>query len=99
MGWCSVNSEYLVNNQKEESLIAQQQIYNKLSAVGGIQNIKVTKNIMYAARNAHWRNLNALQRKEKEDGNEERKGEKERAAEIVKELPARLNFWKLTKLH
>lgn len=49
----SVNRECLVENQLEQSLVAQGQIYDVINVTGGVQNVPITKSLNHAARNVH----------------------------------------------
>ncbi|XP_077511308.1 uncharacterized protein LOC144121784 [Amblyomma americanum] len=83
----SVNKECLVENLKEESLIAQRVVYDAVSAVGGVAKIDVTNTMMQMVRGANARWKEELQRKRQErlDASDaERK--KKRVAALVKEL-------------
>lgn len=68
----SVNREYLVENQSEQFLIAQRQIYDALIVARGVQNITITKSLLHSARNAHSRYVESMEQRKKQLITEER---------------------------
>lgn len=62
----SVNRECLIENQMEQSLVAQRQIYDAINVAGGVQNIPITKSLIHAARNAHARYQESMEQKKKQ---------------------------------
>lgn len=86
----SVNSECVVENLTEESLIAIRQVYDGVLASGGLDQLEITKEMVHYARNAHARYSECLKKKDLEK-NEEAKAEKmkRKAAEEKKELEAK----------
>lgn len=61
----SVNGECLVENMLEETLVAHRTIYDSVSALGGIENVPMTKKLILEARNAHSRYKEAATEKQK----------------------------------
>ena len=49
----SVNADMLVENLKEESLIAQRRVYDSIVANGGVLNVNITSGILAYARQSH----------------------------------------------
>lgn len=63
----SVNSECLLENQKTESLVALRQVHDAVTAAGGVHAVQVTKSLIHAARNAHARYVEAMEKKRNHD--------------------------------
>ena len=83
----SVNADMLVENLKEESLIAQCRVYDSVVASGGVLNVKITSGMPTYARQSHSRYQECLEQKREKSTNEEKKAkERKRAAEQVKIL-------------
>lgn len=83
----SVNKECLVENMKEESLVAQRLVYDEVSAAGGVAKVDVTDKMIEMVRSANIRWKEELERKKQERlqlSDVERK--KKRTAALVKEL-------------
>ncbi|CAN7981355.1 unnamed protein product [Ixodes pacificus] len=82
----SVNKECLVENLKEESLIAQRVVYDGVSAMGGVAKDLTNRMLqMVRGANAQWKEELQRKRQERLDASEaERK--KKRVATLVKEL-------------
>jgi hypothetical protein len=59
----SVNRECLVDNLKEESLVALRTIYDAVLAQGGIEEVTIDKSLILAARNASSLRREALAQK------------------------------------
>jgi hypothetical protein len=51
----SINSDFLVENLHEESLIAQRQLYDGILAAGGVLNVAIEKSLLQLARSARSR--------------------------------------------
>lgn len=86
----SVNKECLVENMKEESLVAQRLVYDEVSAAGGVAEVDVTDKMIDMVRSANIRWKEDLERKKKERLDvldAERK--KKRTAALVKELESK----------
>lgn len=62
----SVNSEIVVENQTERSLIAQRFIYDAIQDANGVENFNIDKNIIHCFRNAHSLYKEDMGNKEKE---------------------------------
>lgn len=83
----SVNKECVVENQKEESLIAQRQIHDAVSVLGGVHNVVITKPMIHAVRSARTRYQEALDsKKEKVKAQESAEKEKKRISLEILEL-------------
>ena len=83
----SVNADMLVENLKEESLIAQRRVYDSVVASGGVLNVNITSGMLTYARQSHSRYQECLKQKREKATNEEKKAkEKKRAAEQIKVL-------------
>ena len=80
-----VNADMLVENLKEESLIAQRRVYDSVVASGGVLNVNISSGMLTYARQSHSRYQECLKQKREKATNEERK-ERKRAAEQIKVL-------------
>ena len=77
----SVNADMLVENLKEESLIAQRRVYDSIVARGGVLNVNITSGMLIYARKSHSRYQECLKQKPEKATNEEKKAkERKRAA-------------------
>ncbi|KAH8027889.1 hypothetical protein HPB51_011119 [Rhipicephalus microplus] len=86
----SVNKECLVENMKEESLVAQRLVYDEVSAAGGVAEVDVTDKMIDMVRSSNIKWKEDLERKKKERLDvldAERK--KKRTAALVKELESK----------
>jgi len=63
----SINKEFLVENMREETLIAERVIYDSIIIQGGIKNIEITKSLIHYMKNAHSRYKEALSAKIKKN--------------------------------
>ena len=77
----------LVENLKEESLIAQRRVYDSVVASGGVLNVNISSGMLTYARQSHSRYQECLKQKREKATNEEKKAkERKRAAEQIKVL-------------
>ncbi|KAH8020386.1 hypothetical protein HPB51_001019 [Rhipicephalus microplus] len=86
----SVSKECLVENMKEESLVAQRLVYDEVSAAGGVAKVDVTDKMidMVRSSNIKWKEDRERKKKERLDVlDAERK--KKRTAALVKELESK----------
>ena len=74
----SVNADMLVENLKEESLIAQRRVYDLIVSSGGVLNVNITSGIVTYARKAHSRYLECLKQKREKATNKRGKGQREK---------------------
>jgi len=83
----SVNGDMLVENQHEESLVAQRQIYDGVRNLGGLLKVKIDKRMQQYARGAHSRYQAAMQAKKAVHLEEQQKvAARKRVAESIKVL-------------
>ncbi|GBN25073.1 hypothetical protein AVEN_77986-1 [Araneus ventricosus] len=83
----SINKECLIHNQTEESLIALRSVHDAVVTAGGISAVKINKDLVHSARNAHGFYTEALKHKEKlEEMHNQQKFEKKIAEKKLKEL-------------
>lgn len=83
----SVNKECLVENLNEKSLIPQRIVYDSILELKGLENISIEKELILSARNAYSRYQEDLkQRKIEDDVKKEKREEKRKAAQAIKEL-------------
>ena len=83
----SVNADMLVENLKEESLIAQRRVYDSIVARGGVLNVNITSGMLIYASKSHSRYQECLKQKPEKATNEEKKAkERKRAAGQIKVL-------------
>ncbi|XP_034246267.1 uncharacterized protein LOC117648128 [Thrips palmi] len=70
----SVNREVEVENQKNDSLVAQRQVYDGVMAAGGIQSVKITKEMISKVRLSRSEYMSSLEerRRESEKTDQER---------------------------
>ena len=76
----------LVENFKEESLIAQHRVYDSIVASGGVLNVNIKSGMLKYARQSHSRCQECLKQKREKATNEEKKGKERKRAEQIKEL-------------
>ena len=69
----SVNADVLVENLKEESLIAQRRVCGSVVASGGVLNVNITSEMLNYAREFHSRYQECLKQKREKVTNEEKK--------------------------
>lgn len=62
----SINKGMLIENQSNESLIAQRQVFDTINYQGGIHKIDINKKRIHAARNAHSLYEDSLKKKNDE---------------------------------
>ena len=74
----SVNADMLVENLKEESLIAQRRVYDSIVASGGVLNVNITSGMPTYARQSHSHYQECLEQKREKSTNEEKKGQREK---------------------
>lgn len=83
----SVNSECIVENMREELLVARRIVYDTILSIGGIYNLKVEKPLIHAARNSYSRFVEASKEKKKQQEEKGLQMQNKRYAEMnVKEL-------------
>ncbi|XP_043468991.1 uncharacterized protein LOC122503272 [Leptopilina heterotoma] len=83
----SVNKEMIIENLKEETLIAHRIIYDSVTSSGGLTNIIITKSLIHSMRNAHGKWQDALEKHRKDRLEEEKAKENQRKMEKdIKEL-------------
>ncbi|KAH8027309.1 hypothetical protein HPB51_004221 [Rhipicephalus microplus] len=82
----SVNKECLVENMKEESLVAQRLVYDEVSAAGGVAEVDVID--MVRSSNIKWKEDLERKKKERLDVLDAER-EKKRTAALVKELESK----------
>ncbi|XP_063226873.1 uncharacterized protein LOC134541567 [Bacillus rossius redtenbacheri] len=83
----SINKECLVENLHESSIVSQRQVYDAVSALGGIQNMTLTKDLVKSYRCARLRYSDALKdAKEKKEALHHAEVEKRRSVSLVREL-------------
>lgn len=86
----SINSECILENQSEESLVALRQVHDAVTVAGGVTSINVTKSLIHSARNAHARYVEFMEkRKDEEKKQKNALLSKKRAAEERKLLEAK----------
>jgi hypothetical protein len=86
----SVNSDMLVENLREESLVAQRIVYDAMQAAGGLTAININKSMLQFVRGAHGRYTEALARKRQAQSEQNKKtSEKKRVADAIKVLEAK----------
>ncbi|KAG8302895.1 positive regulation of histone H3-K4 trimethylation [Homalodisca vitripennis] len=85
----SVNKQCIVENLKEESLVALRKVCDGVSAAGGLEAMEITNELVHAAKNshAHYSEHLAKQREEMKDKINSEKERKQAAIE-KKELEA-----------
>lgn len=83
----SINGDIIIENLKEESLIAQRMVFDSVSDCGGLKNLMVTKELIISMRNAHQRWVETL-KANKENRNAESKAvaEKRKLKALTNEL-------------
>lgn len=82
----TVHKDYIVENQKTTSLIAQRQIYDSDSNVGRVLNEELSKPLLQSARSAPSRYREVLDEQKKMK--EKESNEKEEKKMVAKELGA-----------
>lgn len=83
----SVNGECLVENQSQQSLIAQRLVWEGIRNAGGVDKVTITKEMIHYARNSCARYHEALDNQKKELAEADRQAkERKRANQIMKEL-------------
>jgi len=86
----SVNSDFLVENLQEDSLIAQRTVYDAVKACGGVMSVNISKAMLQYVRGSNARYKEALERKRKEAAEETlRAAEKRRAKTDIDNLKAK----------
>ncbi|GBN02756.1 Kinesin-like protein unc-104 [Araneus ventricosus] len=86
----SINSECLIENQLEESLVALRQIYDGVVGAGGINDLVITKSMINFVKNSHNRYLEALERrKETSREKDQAVAEKRKKDMLKRELQAK----------
>lgn len=83
----SVNSECLIENQSEKSIVALRRVYDAIKPFGSAQQVPIDKAMMLSARMAHSNYTDYLNTKKSEDKNKaEKEIEKKRKVQEVKDL-------------
>lgn len=86
----SVNEDCLIENMKEETLVARRTTYDAVTSFGGVPNVPLTKSLIHAARNARTRFQETNERRRKEDkARKDEMEERRQAAHEMKELKAK----------
>ncbi|XP_063230592.1 uncharacterized protein LOC134535429 [Bacillus rossius redtenbacheri] len=86
----SVNSDCLVENQTEDSLIAQRIVYDAVMNSKGVQHVQITKSLIHYARNSCARYKEHLESKRKKVEAEKSERDKKREAQKnLRELEAK----------
>ncbi|GBM12509.1 hypothetical protein AVEN_188687-1 [Araneus ventricosus] len=87
----SINKAMLVENMQERLVIALRTVYDAVSNSGGLFKVDITRQMIFASRNAHscYHELKAKNFNEKKS--EEQVSENKRAAEEIKELKSEEN--------
>lgn len=83
----SINSDMLVENLHEDSLVAQRTVYDAIKTAGGVSGVAIDKNMLMYVRASHRRYTEALEHK-KQAENEEKKAvaAKRRVSDEIKQL-------------
>lgn len=83
----SINGDIIIENLKEESLIAQRMVFDSVSDCGGLKNLMVTKELILSMRNAHQRWVETLKaKKEKQNAESKAVAEKRKLKALTNEL-------------
>jgi len=83
----SVNSDMLVENMHEESLVAQRHVYDAVNAVGGVTNVTISRQMLQFHRGAHSRYQSAADAKKRATSEEDKKrASRKRVADEIKTL-------------
>ncbi|GBO45640.1 hypothetical protein AVEN_139023-1 [Araneus ventricosus] len=86
----SINSECLIENQLEESLVALRQIYDGVVGAGGINDLVITKSMINFVKNSYNRCLETLERrKETSREKDQAVAEKRKKDMLKRELQAK----------
>jgi len=89
-GGFSINSDKLVENMHEESLVAQLLVYDTMQAAGGLNAIDINKPMIQYVCGSHGRCTEALARKQQAPSEQNKKmSEKKRIADAIKVLEAK----------
>ncbi|KAJ8675981.1 hypothetical protein QAD02_011767 [Eretmocerus hayati] len=83
----SFNREFLTENLKIESLIAQRCVHDAVRVAGSVKNVVITKNMIKAFSAAHRNRKNHLEHQISEDKENELK--RKRAADEINDLRAK----------
>lgn len=83
----SVNGEIVIENLKEDSIVAQRIVFDGIAEAGGIYNCQINKDMLLSMRNAnnYWKQALDNQRS-RQSAEENRKANKRKAALMAKEL-------------
>lgn len=86
----SINEECLIENLKEDSLVAQRVVYDSVQSSGGVLKVDITKSLMQYTRNANSRYKEALEARKKLNAAELQESNRKReAADKIKLLEAK----------
>lgn len=83
----SVNAECVVENMRDELLVARRIVYDTILSIGGIYNLEVKKTLIHAARNSYSRFVEATKQKKSQQEEMKLTMQNKRKAEMdLKEL-------------
>lgn len=83
----SINKEILIENLKEESLIAQRVVYDAVSHAGGVEKVEISHKMIQSVRSSHSRYREALESQKRMNAAAAQKcGEKKKRDLEVEEL-------------
>lgn len=86
----SLNADCLIDNMKEETLIAHRCVYDAVRYLGGVQSVPLTKPIIHAARSAHARFTEAQHERKKTMSAQLEEAHRRKQSDLaVKELEAK----------
>ena len=87
----SVNGEMLVENLREETLVARRIVHDSVTKAGGLSSLTITKQLLLSMKNVHgrWKN-NMDERKKKQIEEEKTKSEKRKVEREEKELKSKM---------
>lgn len=86
----SINSDFLVDNLHEDSLVAQRTVYDAVKASGGVTAVNINRAMLQYVRGSNARYKDALERKRKQSGEQsQRAAEKKRAKIDIDNLHAK----------
>ncbi|KAJ8876573.1 hypothetical protein PR048_021018 [Dryococelus australis] len=93
----SVNGDILVENLKQDSVVAQRFVYNAVKNAGSLYALDITKQLLFSMRIANARCKRALE--DRLTAEEKAASEKREAVMFAKELEIKnkSRFWKLRK--
>lgn len=83
----SINEECLVENLKNDSLVAQRLVFDEIQTKGGLNKFTISKSLIFAARNASSKRIEAF--KSKQSVKEERRQSQEKIRLELRDLEIR----------